>query len=679
MTNSNDLLSGWYNPYSRQEVKVFDPKKDAVAKTLFFTERGRKRVDAPYREGPTEILAGMWSTDPQVLAFKRNLAQSATDRFYNPSNVDDRGRISGSGFRSNAQGLRYVSGFGQDPSTWPLVDNTALRESMGLINSAPGGLTEMIIRSVFRCFFRDLVPQPLKFRKGTSTMWPFYRQDVAFKKELALYVLSVMDKVGMLWKQGKFLEAFELYNMAAVTDAVYRLQSNDGVSDDGKVPKDRPVADMEFAVSGGRKGERRPSDRTFTGHALEHELKGFFRQRRRTAYGMSASINYTLAIIAQSVRESIYRRYPKTYHHTTRRELETHVRSCKAVIAVDVAQHDQLWPLWMKDIAREELLAMGFPEWWVAIYYYASFASIFVTGVGSQEPNLLLGDWRNPNVRMGLASGTSFTDLDGSWLMTSTYIESIVTHIAPSMVANVHDQKSCDVFVDSFLKWELPIALKDKSDDALMCCLDDIYTDGFDQYTDMLKDRPEDASSIMRLELEHGTGYLGNIILFPDSKAISDAIVVGNPLSYLVNQFAPEYGIQSGVRDRSRVKRPYPGLAWASYDDVYGSIPIYGELKDLVEKEYFDVYGTSYAHMRNEMLEQDKQKLAQDLKSLGQALPFESLTSIELEILQDPDRAEWKFASTDYRPEIINLSFRGIPLEEVTPFFNRIVPKEVQA
>lgn len=667
-----------WKPSEATPIAQTPGKSNEITRT-FRTAKAKKRLASQFKEGPLEILEGYWSTDPKVIKVKKMMADEGTKKFFTPGNPDEYGRVTGNGFRSNLQGLRYVPGYGQIPATWPLTDNRLLRETMGLVNEMPTDWRGNIIRATFRLFFQELEPQPLKLRKGSSTMWPYYETDVHFRQELVQYALSIAEDVGTLLIDGKFEEAFESHGWAMIVDAVYRLQSSDKVSDDGLVPAERMIADLEYALTGGRKGSRRASDRSFdqVDEQLRNALKNCYRQRKRTAFGMTALVNYILMPVAQSVRQSIYRRYDKTLHHTTRHQLQDHLGQCYDMIAADVSQHDQVWPVsFLMDVAREELLDMGFAPWWISIFYAQAFAPTFVTGVGPDEPNLLLGSYKDPNLRLGLSSGNAFTDILGTWFMCATYATVLFEHVAPKYIAGCSTVEGALKVMDKFLKWQLDVAIKDKSDDALLLTRVPHLKEPMNDLIKLMKSGDlTKVSTLMEVGYENGHAYLGNLILYPDDYDLRKSIVIGNPISYFVNQFAPEYGVQSAITKRPGLRRPYPGLAWGTYDDVYGSIPVYGEMKELVDRCWRDVMGESYLHFREEMLTRDKLKLQKDLMQIGSDLRFEDMSPVELEVAMDPSKLEWKYDPGQVRNEIADLSFRGVPVETIEPFFNKIVPQ----
>nr|QYF49771.1 MAG: putative RNA-dependent RNA polymerase [Guangxi cysto-like virus 6] len=640
-----------------------------VCDALFFGKSAYRNRDKQYSEGPIETLRGHMSNDWDFLTFKDRLSRALTDQF--PATVDALGRVSGNGVRSNFYGLRYVGGYPQIPATYPLVDNSFLREQKGLSNTFVKPWHRTVARALARLFFKDLEPVPLKLRKNSSSMMPFYEKDMTKKQELVRYALRMGEKAGNSILEGDYITPWTNWYIGGAYHTVYRRQSSDAMTIDKGVfkAKDRPVADLEFALSGGRSGTFAPSNRSLDGTDFRIPA-GFARERNRTAMGGPLGLNANLMVIAQAVRSRIYTEYAYTYHHTTRSSQQEEMRKMGYVIAADVSNHDWYWWTDVVDLIAEELADLGYADWWIALYKLRMKLPNYVTDVGPGEGNILLGDWRSPNNSGGLPSGNSFTDLDGAYLMTLVYFLIQVEWTYPELINQLQTVENAERVLDQYLKGKLPITLKDKSDDALLGWPDAYLHPRVAKLHKAMQDG-ESISPYMIVSYEHGGAFLGSILLYPEKGNTDGLVLIGNVNSLVTNQFSPEYGVQSNIKDRSKAKRPYPGLAWKTLSLNYGGAPVYGDIMDVVEREYARVYGTSYRAFRDEWLRDDERRLMDDLYQRSLKVP--ELTSIDIEVLNDPGKAEWKYDEKDISSALFDLMFNGIPLAEVEPIFNSIV------
>lgn len=641
---------------------------ERMCDALFSGPSALRNRDKTYSEGPIETLRGVMSNDFDFLMFKDRLSRALTQEL--PASVDDGGRVSGNGVRSNFYGLRYVGGYPQTPATYPLVDNSHLRQKESLSNEWVAPWHRNVLTALTRLFFRDITPVPLKLRNGSSSMMPFYTKEMPKKQELARYALANGQKAAKMMMAGDYINPWTQFYIGGAYHTVYRRQSTDAMTYESGVftPKPRPVADLEYALSGGRSGEFKPADRSMDN--VDFRIpKGFFRERNRTAMGGPLGLNVNLMIIAQAVRAHIYAAYPYTYHHTTRSSQEVEMRKMGYIIAADVSNHDWFWPTFTVDTIAAELLELGYAEWWVHLFKTQFKLPNYVTDVGPDEGNVLLGSWTDPQNNGGLPSGTAFTDLLGTMVMTTVYFILQVEHTYPELIPQLRDVDGAERALEKYLRGELSISLKDKSDDALLGWPDSFLHARAAKLHEAMKEG-KTISPYMKVSYEHGFAFLGSVVLTPANGDFRGLTLIGNVNSAANNMFSPEYGVQSGIKDRSKARRPYPGLAWKALGQNYGTAPAFTTVMEIIEREWGRIYGTSYRVYREEWLHDDERRLMDDLKARAMVLP--DLTPIELEILQDPGKLEWKYGMQDVSQSIVDMLFNGLPLSEVEPYFKEI-------
>lgn len=650
--------------------KIFLPG-DPVCDALFIGRKAERNKTKQFREGPVQVLPNVFSNDAAFLLFKDNLSHRLTSEF--GASVDEDGRVSGNGVRSDFYGARHVSGYPMIPATYPLVSNEYLREQKDLVNKFVSIEHENYFRALVRLFFSDLEPQAIPIKKNSSSVLPFCTKDENEKRSQVKFSLSNALKAGGMMLKGDYTTPWIQYHIGGAYFTVYRQQASDSVMLSGKTftAKERLVADRDFAQSGGRNGTFLPSSKAF-GNEIDFNVpEGFFRARNRTAKGGPLGMNAPLMPIAHSVRKRIYHEYDYSFHHTTRASIESDVRDLAYVIAADVSNHDWYWPHFILEVMRSELLSMGFAPEWVELYVTKSKLPDFVTDIGPDSVNMLNGDWRKPSNSGGLPSGNAFTDIEGTIFMAFTYFMIQVEHTMPILMKHGKTVEQAVPVMHDYLKGNLPIKIKNKSDDALLGWSDGALIPAAKKLQDKMRNN-EQVSPYMIVTYEHGGAFLGSILLYPATRKMSDVVLIGNIQSYVTNQFAPEYGIYSGVGDRSKAKRPYGGLAWNTMRENYGSCPIFDDVKNVIEREWSVVYGESYDAMRRAWAHADEAALADNIRtSTTTSLP--GLSDVDIEVLMDPSRAEWKYAASDISTTVKDLLFKGIPVEEVEVFFNSVV------
>jgi hypothetical protein len=644
----------------------------ALVSALVRGDKAKRALLRAYMDRPLEVLPGIMSTDREFLTFKDLLSKEATRLIH--ENVDDDGRAFGTGVTSNFLGLRHISGFGMLPATYPVANNSLLRKEKGLSNGITKPWHRWLLHALVREYFGDLTPAKLPIREGTSTGFDLFANDMPTKVQMAHDALRDAQKAGSLMAKGDFKTAWLSLGLGGGSYAVYRDQPSDKVTYDPQtglyIPNPRYVASLEYAITSGQRGAIFTADKEI-GKVDFTVPKGFFRMRRRTAYAAPAKLNYALGPVASSVRENIYTKFPFTYHHRTREDTEHDLREWAFIIMADVTQHDQFWPAFILDEVTDVLREMGFAEWWIQLYRVKSKLPIYVTGVGPDLPNGLIGDPFAPNIEMGLQSGTVFTDIEGSLLMTWVYLIIQLEHTAPHLIPKTDNPGLTQAFVSSYLRGELPICLKDKSDDGALGWRDPAMIPAARVLMEKMK-AGEQVSPYMLVSFEHGGAYLGSILLYPRDGDPKGVTLIGNVVNLLVNQFSPEYGVQSRVKDRSRVKRPFPGLGWESIPQNYGTAPAFGEAMSIVESTWRKVYGFSYAGYREKLLQHDKLALMDFVRAREREMGTLSLTPIDLEVLDNPDKLAYKYMPSDVSPQIFDLLFKGLGLDATAPYLSTV-------
>lgn len=93
---------------------------------------------------------------------------------------------------------------------------------------------------------------------------------------------------------------------------------------------------------------------------------------------------------------------------------------------------------------------------------------------------------------------------------------------------------------------------------------------------------------------------------------------------------------------------------------------------ELIEEEWYNVYKESFFARKNKQLDDDRKALAQYVKEFRQ-VSMSGLSPIDLEVLNDPTKLEYKFDKNDVSPEVFDFLYQGLDLEQVEPYFNSII------
>lgn len=647
--------------------------EDKEAALMFATTSPTARMAATRerRDGPIETMLGIKSTDPKNLEFADRLSRYANE--IAPPHVDDLGRTHTNGVRASFNGIRHVPGYPMLNGTWPLMDNKGRRAASGLSNAWVKPEHRALFRAFVHVFFEDLEAVPLKQRKHSSTVNPYFLTDMSFKQRVAREAMRDAMEAGQLWMQGKFYDAYAKYHFGGCYYVVYRSQNSDTVTFADSVwqSKDLHVADLTYAVTGGEAGETFVSSKSLA-DADFWVPDGFFRTRLRTAMGLAYKVSCSLMPVGQSTRAKLYKLYPFAYHHTTRAQKEERLHQWDHTMFADVSDHDIFYPLdlYLPEITDVLLNTLKWSPWGVKIFEKSFRLPVYVGSPANGEGHVLLGDPFAPNLNAGLSSGHPMTDIMGTLNMAFNYALVQIEHTAPhwwKVVGQSHE--SACTFVRNWQRGELPFSAMLKSDDAAMNWRGAAVVKAALALHARLRDEPDFLPSpYVKISYEAGGKFLGDVALYGPDKSNKSIVMIADPISDLVNTIVPEYGVQSEKWDRTKVKRPYGGLAYASRDQVYGTTPVYGLLTEAMEKIYRDVRGESFHSFRLMWQRRDEALLSKHLASVSSQKHLGAFSAIDLEVLASPDKLEYKYTEADVSPEVTALLHQGIPVGEVAPY-----------
>jgi hypothetical protein len=515
-------------------------------------------------------------------------------------------------------------------------DNTPVREALELKDIWISERHEQIWRAVFDCMFGDREPTSAKLSVPSSTTLPFFEKDVAFKKMMFAYMARHIEEILDLLNKGQLEELWARHRFIISYFLVGRLQVDSVTMINGQLTvKERWVNDFTYALTMGERGYRGPSDRSV--HLNGVLIPNMWGVRRRTAYGLSACINYLLAAFMAGWRESYGKRFEFTWKHRDAEGILSKIRRYQHVIGFDVKQFDQAvsakmldtWADWLPVEDRAKILfKLAFHAPYFAPPQFADERVGHIMG----NP-MRLQDFR---VNYGLPSGVAPNPDIGKWVMSSVYLCMIDDYFKDTL----------EFGVSRILEGQHErYAILNMGDDNLTLT----NSDGFNQHVRGLLATAEgrlQLSPYLCIEHESPYAFLGNV-LYEDEAGRTQ--VSPNLLSFIQNWLVAERSVGSKMRQ-------FWPIGWKERKLHYMKAPGFNTLWGIFDQAYSDLMG-----IKPDVL---ASKAAEELR-----LPaIEVRSAADLDVLEDPSKLYYKYDAHDVSPEIYDRYVSSIPVEEVEAF-----------
>lgn len=590
-----------------------------IAKKRVFGNRGN------------EIFPGIKSDDPEYLRFTERLADRLTESF--PSEQDDEGVNGENAITGDFYSLRTVSGYRMNPRTIPTVDNTQLVGSLGLATTFNSDRHRAIFEELHRVLYAYWKPSDVKVARLSSSTFPFFVRDVDYKVQHASYVMENLETICKQILSDDLERVFTDHKVLMAAAINYRSQVDKVIRDNDRFKsKDRLVNDLEYAISGGSRGQRFPADKSVI---IDNQvIKGHFAMRERPVYGMSAPINYAITSIMQGYRDHYLSEYAFTFKHTTSEQIESKINQFRYMRGFDVSQFDesnQTWMLhhWMDAFGRD------WPEWLIEVMKLMLHAPYYTPAVSNEGGD---GIWMgNPfkldnfKLNLGLPSGIAPNPDIGKFMMTFTYMCFIDDYFGDVL----------EFGLDKVLKGEHPrYGLLDMSDDAIILT----NSEGFRDHISAVLKKEGVISNYFAAAKEDSVSFLGNVVY--RKRGETKVSLCPDVRSFVLNWFCPERGVQDRMRE-------YWATGWFERALHYSKSPAYSDVSLIVREEFRKSFGLS------------PDTIASDHLLDVPPLNIEATSAVDYAVLMDPSKLFYRFEQKDVSPEVYDHFIAKIPVEVV--------------
>jgi hypothetical protein len=600
--------------------------------------RASRSIARLYHNAPGFPHSGVISVLKPFDEYKGELAIAYSERF-KPSITD--GFTSENGVTGDFSKMCSCTGVKADPLALPIVGRSILFKSLNLA-------TDFICdehRRIFDCIHKNLMgarddEADASFNVESSTGMPFFfggRSDVLAKQVSFRFLLNNYERILNHVDHDDVYDLFKTYGIYNAMRIIERQQP-DGLIDllgGDLASKPRFVADIEYALSGGKKGQMIKADKEFITRGI-FGLKYGVAMRVRTAYAVNGQINFLITALMSQIRAVYFKKYAYTYHHTTPDAIYDKIAGVGAVVGADMTTMDQLVPSMVLD-RHAELMGQYYDPRLTKLLRWFNGMPAFALSTGIGRDPLWIGDPRDPRTfvqDMGLTSGRADNpDLGKLWGTFVYYI--CLFNVIPEMMDGYSSLSAC---IDDMMLGKHPIAFILNMGDDVVFCIRERYA----HYGAILRTAFETKSPLVRqyadLAAELGVAFLGNVFWRDEAGKIG--VPKPNPITYSSNLHAPEHSVNSSAR-------PYWALgrleALNHYSRAGSIITEMNEMSDECWRKHLPNFPTP--------LQQAKHVI----KISPQPPLVTELSSADCEVLLNPAKLYYKFTPEDISPEIVSM------------------------
>jgi len=565
----------------------------------------------------------LYSMDKEALLIKEELAEIYTREF--PASFDAEGFAGANGVPSDFYNLRNISGYGMDPLPIPVSDNADLIQANKLANNIRPQDVPWL-KELMRLFFGNAAPANLHIRKQASSGFPYFTNDVQYKKLAAFRIIENCDDFlkDVTGKRAGLARCLEMYDTLLIASINERQQPNRIVLKDGKFTSKPRTAPTELeAREGSYSGKTMADMNVYNQHG--QLIEGHFAMRRRDVFGMSGPANYFLTAVVGCNREIYLNRFEFTYKTRDRLDKERKIAKYKYVVGSDVKTMDKMIPRWFTEFMFNELNLY----WDERVVELARrmFQSPYVVPppwreTAAEYNPVFGGDPLEPtsfNQHVGLPSGIAINPDVGKLWMTFVYTilyRDVGALFSPADLEPLLQGRNRDH------------ALLDMSDDAAF--LTNIHY--------VAQKLMKATSPYVVLEPEQPVIYLGDVFC----KENGERKAYPNPVTYVVNALCREDSI-----DRQDPVAYAEGVL-ARYH-TYSASPIFRDLNKIYEEVVMKHIGV------NPIV------IARGLARMHR------FTDIDAMVRADPNVLYYKVDPKDVSPDLLDELVSTIPADDIWP------------
>lgn len=566
-----------------------------------------------------EVLPAVYSSDSRTLNFLRALSEQLNENL--PVDLDKDG-FTKTGIHASFDKLRTVSGWMMNPMSYALKDNAAYRKELGLTS----GYTDrqrQIATNVWDLIFKNWKPAAVKITKKSSSGPRRFTTDHEWKRDFALYVYESANFEKIL----KMVDSEDWLTLANEFELLWMtyIQKREQVDTPGKP---RQVFDYDYVSSSGKTGYSGPADKKVVIEGRPWD--DFSCTRVRLIHAGPWAINCMLSVISSGVMQAMFVNFPTVFHINTGEQIKELVDG-HYIYASDVTEYDRSMSKDAISVPHDVCEKYWDPRWvkmsrklFSSCYYARPLELGGQVGHWVGDPR----EW-NDEFHMGNKSGHAWTSLiaKGNKVAETLFV-------FDAMGLNVLGNE------ETYLKGRGAINLVNNGDDEL------IYTKDAGLMSKFKELRSVREVGHYKVDKEDGVGFSGMLMRLDEHLPL-----VYHPTRRLHTSFEKIYCPERAI---GGFMRPYWHIGVTERINMRSSHPRGDIAWGLHDKLYHEMMAPHFGTIINMLINAEQ----------NAPVHFNSLTSEERDVLEDPDKVHYKFKDGIISDKVLNAIITKIQPEE---------------
>lgn len=586
-----------------------------------------------------QIVTGVYSFDPRYLNFLDKLVDKVGSTIRH--GVDSEGFCCETGLPKPVDNLRTVAGYGANPISYVVCDNSSFIKELGLPDSYRSKRHQAIFEQMWDITFSEWVPRSLKITQDSTAGFPTFSFSAVWKKSASIHIFNNIDRV---------LDCFEKRDLDEFAHewGIVFCFNNGKRSQVDSVGKERISFGLQYALSGGLIDDNVIADKTISSEVVGgFNAHKFSATRERVVQGASFLSNIVLSGMSTGHMYSMFERFSYTFHHT---DIKTAVESIPpgySLVASDIKEYDRSMATFLIDTMLERARL----KWdkrlvdWCELQLFAPYYTrpVDIAGkrgqfVGGQDvdPSDLsrLPFLRKRQIFAGNRSGHAWTSLIAKIMKVADTL-----CVVDDLMGDVLER------MESYLRGEMPVKIKNNGDDEILIAPADIVK-LYREY----RFNPDKQVGYFVAEPEVGQIFSGSMIMKKSEGGFTASPRIS---TFFEKTFVPERSVGSNFRKYWTI-----GILERFNSNDNASHPaaveaVMSTWRDNMSEHFGDLMSiVKTAH----------QQLA---------LPDIALSEADRAVLRNPRKLFYQYVEEDINPAVLKLVFGGNILPQEYESFQR--------